>query len=101
MPLSPSGSLAVQVKSRSPPCVIVIVMSVVVRTGFTPVQFGFGQPAAAPDTVSGAVKTAGLVVKLTLPFLIWSAGMIVGAVTGPTRTLFWPGAVLPPWFWHW
>ena len=25
----------------------------------------------------------------------------VGAVAGPTRTLFCPGATLPPWFWHW
>ena len=30
------------------------VMSVSVRVGFTPVQFGFGQPAAAPDTVVAA-----------------------------------------------
>src|SRR5438034_5073310 len=78
VPLSPFGSLAVQVNSRVPPCEIVIVMSVVVKTGFTPVQFGFGQPACAPVTVEGAVRTAGLVVKLTLPFLIWSAGMVVG-----------------------
>ena len=29
------------------------------------------------------------------------AGMAVSAVAGPTSTLFWPGAVLLPPFWHW
>jgi hypothetical protein len=60
--------LAVQVKRSTPPCEIVIEISVVVRAGFTPVQTGFGQPASAPVTVPGAVRTAGLVVKLTFPF---------------------------------
>src|SRR6266511_401025 len=60
-----------------------MVMFVSVRAGLTPVQFGLGQPAAAPETVSGAVRTAGLVVKLTVPFLIWSAGIVVGAVPVP------------------
>ena len=53
LPLSPFGLLAVQVNRRTPPCEIVIEMSVVVRVGFTPVQFGFGQPASAPVTVPG------------------------------------------------
>ena len=77
------------------------VMLVSVRVGFTPVQFGFGQPAVAPDTVGAAVKVAGLVVKVRFPFLIAPAGIAVSAVAGPRRTLFWPGAVLPPPFWHW
>jgi hypothetical protein len=61
---------------------------------------GFGQPAAWPLTVAGAVRTAGFVVNVTLPFLIDPLGIVVGAVTGPTRTRFCPGAVLPPPFWH-
>jgi hypothetical protein len=35
------------------------VISVSVRAGFTPVQFGFGQPATAPLTVGEAVRVAG------------------------------------------
>ena len=64
------------------------VMSVSVRVGFTPVQFGFGQPAAAPDTVVAAVKVAGLVVNIRFPFLTALAGMAVSEVAGPARTLF-------------
>jgi hypothetical protein len=64
------------------------VMSVSVRVGFTPVQFGFGHPAAAPDTVVGAVNVAGLVVNVRFPFLIALAGKIVLEVAGPIRTLF-------------
>jgi hypothetical protein len=58
------------VNNSVPPWEIVIVMLVVVRVGLTPVQFGLGQPTALPETVLGAVKTAGLVVKVTVPFLI-------------------------------
>jgi hypothetical protein len=93
--------LALQSNSVTPPCAIVSLMLVTVSVGFTPVQFAFGQPASAPDTVSGAVRTAGLVVNVKLPFLISSPEMKVGATAGPTRTRFCPGAVLPPWFWHW
>jgi hypothetical protein len=77
------------------------VMLVNVRVGFTPVQLLFGHPATAPDTVGAAVRVAGLVVKVRFPFLIAFAGMAVSDVAGPTRTLFWPGAMLPPPFWHW
>ena len=90
-----------QVNSVTPPCAIVMVMFVVVRLGLTPVQFEFGHPAADPETVAGAESTAGFVVKLTFPFLIWLPGIVVGVVVGPTSTLFCPGAVLPPPFWHW
>ena len=51
-----------QVNNNVPPCAIVMVISVVLSVGLTPVQFGFGQPASAPLTVFGAVRTAGLVV---------------------------------------
>src|SRR5919199_5072891 len=76
-------------------------MLVTVSVGLTPVQLGLGHPASAPDTVDGAVRTAGFVLNVRLPFLMASLGISVGAVTGPTRTLFCPGATLPPWFWHW
>ena len=100
--VSPFGSLAVQWKI----CVVTgwkmsSVMLVSVSTGLTPVQLGFGHPAAAPDTVGAVVKVAGLVVNVRLPFLIASAGMAVSDVAGPAKTLFCPGAVLPPPFWHW
>jgi hypothetical protein len=64
------------------------VISVTVRTGSTPVQFGFGQPAASPDTVAGVVKVAGFVVNVRFPFLIASAGMAVSELAGPAKTLF-------------
>ncbi len=70
-------------------------MLVRVRTGFTPVQLGFGQPAALPDTVAGAVNVP-FAVNVRLPFLIAEPETIVGVVVGPTKTLFWPAAVLPP-----
>ena len=76
-------------------------MFVRVTTGFTPVQLGFGHPAALPDTVAGALNVAVFVVNVRLPFLIAELRIKVGVVDGPTRTLFWPGAVLPPPFWHW
>jgi hypothetical protein len=38
--------------------------------------------------VVGAVRTAGLVVKLTLPFLIAALGIVVGAVTGQGAIVF-------------
>ena len=44
-------------------------MLVSVSCGFTPVQFEFGQPAADPDAVDGADRTAGLVVNVRFPFL--------------------------------
>ncbi len=97
-----SGSDAVQWKIRTVGgWKISSVMLVSVRTGFTPVQLGFGQPAVAPLTVGAAVRVAGFVVNVKLPFLIALAGIAVSAVAGPSRTLFWPGAVLPPPFWHW
>ena len=71
------------------------VMLVSVRTGFTPVQLGFGQPAVAPLTVGAAIKVAGFVANVRFPFLIALAGIAVSEVAGPSRTLFWPGAVLP------
>jgi hypothetical protein len=77
------------------------VMLVNVKVGFTPVQLAFGHPAVAPLTVGAAVRVAGLVVKVRFPFLTALAGMAVSDVAGPARTRFWPGAVLPPPFWHW
>jgi hypothetical protein len=64
------------------------VMSVNVSVGFTPVQFGFGHPATAEETVGDAVKVAGFVVNLRFPFLIALAGTAVSEVAGPARTLF-------------
>ena len=99
--VNPFGFDAVHVKSNCP-WVIVILMFVSVRLGFTPVHLSLLQPACLPDTVAGAVKAAGLVVNVTFPFLIWSASMVVGVVVGPTRTLFWPrGSFEPLGFWHW
>jgi hypothetical protein len=68
--VSPFGFDAVQWKI----CVVTgwkmsRVMLVTVRTGFTPVQFGFGQPAVAPGTVAGVVKVAGFVVNVRFPFV--------------------------------
>jgi hypothetical protein len=77
------------------------VILVNVTVGLTPDQLAFGHPAVAPLTTGSALRVAGLVVKVRFPFLIASAGMAVSDVAGPARTLFWPGAVLPPWFWHW
>jgi hypothetical protein len=94
------GSDAVHVKSRFV-CVIFSVMLVTVTTGLTPLQFAFGQPATAALVVSGADSTAGLVVNVVRPFLIALAGMVVVEVAGPTSTLFCPGAIFPPPFWHW
>jgi hypothetical protein len=99
--VSPFGFDAVQWKI----CVVTgwkmsNVMLVTVRTGFTPVQFGFGQPAVAPGTVAGVVKVAGFVVTVRFPFLMASAGIAVSELAGPASTLFWPGAVLLPPFWH-
>src|SRR6266487_3272650 len=71
-------------------------MLVTVSWGFVPVQLGFGHPAADPDTVDAAVRTAALVVNVTFPFLIAAEPMFVGVVTGPVRTRFWPAASLPP-----
>jgi hypothetical protein len=87
--VSPFGFDAVQWKI----CVVTgwkisRVMSVSVSTGFTPDQFGVGQPAVAPDTVGAAVKVAGFVVKVRFPLLIALAGMDVSDVAGPARTLF-------------
>ena len=97
--VNPFGSDAEQLKMVVPGgCSIVSMMVVTVRTGLTPVQLGFGHPATAPDTVAGAVNTAGFVVKVRLPFLIWLAGMDVVEVAGPIRTLFCPGATWPPLF---
>lgn len=45
----------------SVPCEMVRRMSVTVSVGFTPVQFGFGHPAAWPDTVESAANVAGFV----------------------------------------
>ena len=93
---------AVQVKIAVPGgCSITRLIDVSVRVGFTPVQLLFGQPATEPLTVGAADNVAGLVVKVRFPFLIALAGIAVFDVAGPTRTLFWPGAVLPPPFWHW
>jgi hypothetical protein len=76
-------------------------MLVSVTVGFTPVQLGFGHPATSPLTVGSAVKVAGFVANVRFPFLMASAGIAVSDVAGPSRTLFWPAAVLPPPFWHW
>ena len=87
--VSPFGFDAVQWKI----CVVTgwkisSVIFVSVRVGFTPDQFGFGQPAVAPDTVGAAVKVAGFVVNVRFPFLIALAGMAVSEVAGPASTLF-------------
>ena len=87
--VSPFGFDAVQWKI----CVVTgwkisSVIFVSVRVGFTPDQFGFGQPAVAPDTVGAAVKVAGFVVNVRFPFLIASAGIAVSEVAGPASTLF-------------
>src|SRR4051812_40722292 len=76
-------------------------MLVRVSVGFTPLQLALGQPAAAPDTVEGAESVLGAVVNVTFPFLMDVLGTFVGTVDGPTLTLFCPGAMLPPAFWHW
>jgi hypothetical protein len=55
-----------------------------VSVGFTPVQLGFGHPAAAPLTVGAAVRVAGLVVKVRFPFLIAPAGRAVRETSNPT-----------------
>jgi hypothetical protein len=52
-------------------------MLVSVSAEFTPVQFGFGQPATVPGTVSGALKVAGLVVNVRFPFLF----ALIGGLT--------------------
>jgi hypothetical protein len=72
--------LAVHVNSVDPPCAIVRVMFVTISVGSTPVHPPFGHPAAAPETVFGADRTAGFVVKVTFPFLIAPLGIVVGAV---------------------
>ena len=82
-------ALALLTHSSKAMCTGVILMFVSVRLGFTPVHLSLLQPACVPDTVAGAVKTAALVVNVTVPFLIWSAGMVVGAVTGPTTCAPW------------
>src|SRR5947208_2891016 len=71
-------------------------MLVIVSLGFVPVQLAFGQPAADPDTVVGADRTAGAVWNVRFPFFVSAPEMLVGVVAGPTRTWFWPGASLPP-----
>src|SRR5205814_8348840 len=93
VPESPFGFDAVQVKRVGPPWSIVNLMLVRVRLGFTPVQLAFGQPACAPVTIVGADSVAGFVVKVRFPFLMSPLGIVVGVVAGPTRTLFWPGAI--------
>jgi hypothetical protein len=70
VPLRPLGLVAEHVNSVTPFCAIVSWMLVTVSVGFTPVQLRLGHPACEPDTVEGAVKTAGFVVNVTLPFLI-------------------------------
>ena len=59
MPVSPLGLDAAQENSRTPPWAIVNATLVTVSVGLTPVQFGFGQPASAPVTVSGALAPPG------------------------------------------
>ena len=99
---SPPELLAVQWKIRvSTGWKISSVMPVSVRTGFTPVQLAFGQPAALPDTVASALKVLAFVWNVRFPFLMAALSMNVGTVDGPSRTLFWPGERLPPPFWHW
>jgi hypothetical protein len=100
--VSPFGLLALHEKIVVPGgCWMTSPMFVNVSVGLTPVQFGFGHPAVVPGTVAAAVKVAGLVVNVRLPFLIALAGMLVLEVAGPTNTLFCPGATLPPPFEHW
>jgi hypothetical protein len=73
--VNPFGFDALKLKIWVPGgCSITSVMLVNVRTGFTPVQLGFGHPAVAPLTVGAAVRVAGLVVKVRFPFLIALAG---------------------------
>jgi hypothetical protein len=76
---------ALQMKIAVPGgCSMLRVMDVSVSVGFTPVQLGFGQPAAAPLIVGAAVKVAGFVVKVRFPFLIALAGIPVLEVAGPS-----------------
>src|SRR5262249_35273976 len=99
--VSPFGLDAAQVKIAVPGgCSITRPMSVSVRAGLTPVQLLFGHPAMFPLTVSAAVSVAGFVVNVRFPFLIALAGIAVSEVAGPASTLFCPGAILPPPFWH-
>ena len=71
VPLSPFGLDALQLKITVPGgCSMVSVMLVRVSVGFTPVQLLFGYPATCAETVGGAVRTAGFVVNVRLPFLI-------------------------------
>ncbi len=72
------------------------VMSVSVRVGFTPVQFGFGHPAVAASTVGAAVKVAGFVANVKFPFLIALAGIAVSEVAGPSRTVLAGRSVAAP-----
>jgi hypothetical protein len=60
-PVSPAGSDAAQLKTSVPGgCSMTREILVTVSTGLTPVQLGFGHPAAVPDTVVGDVSTARL-----------------------------------------
>ena len=58
VPLSLSGFDAVGVNSSAPAWLIVMLMSVVVRVGSTPVQLGFGQSDGPSVVVLGSVATA-------------------------------------------
>jgi hypothetical protein len=59
--VSPLGSDFEQSKITVPTgCSMTREMLVTVSTGLTPVQLGFGHPAAVPDTVVGDVSTARL-----------------------------------------
>src|SRR6266511_1037967 len=86
-------------KIRLPPCVMVrVAVRGPSKTGLTPVQLPFGQPAVFPLTVEDAVM--GPTVRFRTPRPLWSAlprscEPVVVAGTG-----FWPAAALPPLFWH-
>src|SRR6266540_4212854 len=86
-------------KISLPPCVMVrVAVRGPSKTGLTPVQLPLGQPAVFPLTVEDAVM--GPTVRFRLPRPLWSAlprSWLPVVVAG---TGFWPGAWLPPLFWH-
>ena len=76
-------------------CSIVRVMLDTVIELSLPCQFPFGQPAAVPEIVDGAVSVAALVVNARVPFLTALAGT---GVDEEPEAVTWlcPGAEFPP-----
>ncbi len=93
----PEGAEIVALRMQVPTgCSIVRVMLDTEIELSRPCQFPFGQPAAVPEIVDGAVRVAALVVNVRLPFLAALAG--TGVDEEPEAvTWFCPGAEFPPW----